>query len=220
MARRGGLYASLHWVIALAGCAPSTPAAHTSPTQVEHLLIQEISQDLAQDSTPFERSRFTVTRRRSAVLDGVTYHWGEYRPPVTHGRITALVASGPRLLVVRNAGDWEQLWRRSGKAVHDRDTALSVCEELIETTGSLRGSRPNTEFYSERTVLSSLTLVNSDKIEATAKAPEIQQDGNEWRVRLWQLQPWQTVQFVCRIAPDNVSYTPVDTIAGSGRIGT
>lgn len=206
-------------VFILAGCAIGGRDGGTPPGDIERVLVAEIARDLSSDSMVFEVSRLTVTRQPSSVFRGLSYHWGEYRPRISHGRIVALVAQDSSILLVRNQADWQLLWRRRGIPIRSNTEAIAVCTEFIQMTGSVRGSRPVAEFYSAPMDLTRLNVVNAGRIEEKAGPPVAHREAGTWVVDLWQLQPWQTIKYSCRIAPGEVRYFKTDSIPASGLIG-
>jgi hypothetical protein len=169
----------------------------------------------------FIADSISVLAESSAVIEGMTYEWGAYRPPGTYDLlfIAVVARAAGQTRALRSASDWGVALAGAGLEVPAM-RAQQACREVITYAGPRRdvGIRPI--IFTGPASLARLFQADQDSLSKLhLEPPEVARDDTTGRslVTLWAIEAGQTTRYHCEFGPgENVNLTAVDSVYGLG----
>lgn len=157
-------------------------------------------------SGPFTPDSLVVATDTSAVIPGLSYYWGYFRPPRTGDiLISAVVAEvAGHIIRLQSDSDWAEALRFSGWLPTTPQEAVSACAELIQTAGPY-ANRADVQVFEDTAQFSGRwpAVMGMSELARHADPPRTQLTTDAWLVSLWAVEPWRSDLYGCafRLAP-------------------
>ena len=174
------------------GCT-SAVESRVTPKQVLAEAIQESLSDSVRSQLATNwRDSIRVRAESSAVIPGLVYHWGTYRPPRSHDLIYSALAAatGEKTAELQSPSDWVEAVKRTGVLIANERQAIGACAELIRTVGPGRWLRQPPVVYLDSSSLHEPTVtlgIDRGAVVSSATSPRVQRAKDGWQVRIWAL---------------------------------
>lgn len=224
-------------LMVVVGCAASTPPdrratddARASAGDSTAALLRVLADDFRRHLPPdlqgytVDTADITLTALPSAVVQGLTWHVGEYRPPDT-GDMELVAVAGWRNAVpvpIRTPGDWTAVVSASGWRPSTEDDVIDACEDLLRAVGVLRDPHwPPTVFRGDSPLPAD--VADAEAALSHLRAPEVRMepDGGG-AATLWAIERGRITRYRCEVDADaSAALTQLASVPGIGfpRIG-
>jgi hypothetical protein len=197
--------------------APATLCSQTSGVRVPDTVRVALASAVRQEyeawahassgrSGPFTPDSLRVATDTSAVIPGLSYYWGYFRPPRTGDiLISAVVAEvAGHIITIQSDSDWAEALRFSGWLPATSQEAVTACAELIQTAGP-RADREHVQVFEDTAQFTGHwpAVMRMSELARRADPPRTLLTTEAWLVSLWAVEPWRSDLYGCafRLVP-------------------
>lgn len=186
--------------------------------------MRELSDLVESAGVKLESSRVRLVLDTSSVVPDLTYLWALYAPRERLDASFAAVAAvySDRGYVLGPGSDWTELLSEVGWFPAKEAEALSLCSEILRTTGARADPIRSPRIYSGKGSLDGVDLGPSARAEVEAlEGPSVTyaDSTHSWSSTFWAVELRQTTLYTCNLAPNRVTIRAVDSIPGLGFVG-
>lgn len=195
----------------------TAPQSRELKHEVRALLIAELRRLASVHPHP-DSTNTRFINDSSAVVPGLTYHWGVYSPRLRPEVLfTALAAERKgEVTLITAPGDWIDATK--GFTPRSSDDLLGACREMIASGTVPRSPRGPMVLFTDRESVNQLPLPvpDAEYLRTNLSPPEVSGDSaTGWQARFWIVQRRFVRQYECRLGK-NSGLAVIDSLPGYG----